>query len=136
MPVEEREGGLVERAQVRVGLWLAAGRRTGLGLGEVHRPVGHLDQRVLVAAVVGEAGDPDADRRRAARPVRPTARRPPRRIRIRDLMGDDPVGAGQDRHELVAAVAIEPVAVARRGAIASRDADEEARRRPGGRRRR
>ena len=112
MPVEEREGGLVERAQVRVGLCFAAGRRATFGLGEVERPIGHLDQRVLVAAVLGEAGDPDADVDvRRAGPVRQLGDRAP--DAYGDLVGDAPIGTGQDRDEFVAAVAIEQVAVAR-----------------------
>ena len=90
------------------------------GLDEVQRAVCDRDELVLGASVVREAGDAGADRHGRtddrARPIRDGPADP-----VGDLVGDDTVGAGQDRRELVAAVAIEPVAVAgRRGSSPGR----------------
>ncbi len=122
--VEEREGGLVERAQVRVGRRQPGDRGPALRLGQVERAVGHVDEGVLGPAVVRVAGDPDADRH-----ARPT--RLPRQLGHaaadpdRDLVGDDPVGAREDDHELVAAVAIDAVVLAGRFRDRARDSAEE-----------
>ena len=124
VPVEEREGGLVERAQVRVVARVAIGRRPTLGLGQVQRAVGHHHQRVLGPPIVRVAGDADADRHQRA-----TGRHGHVRDGAADpdghLVGDLPVGRRQDHHELVAAVAVQAVAVPRRLGERVRDRDQE-----------
>ena len=117
--VEQGERRLVEGAQVRV-----APRARPVGdrrarLGEVHRAVGDGHEGVLRAAVVRVAGDADADRRRVASrrtSSAATAAADP----LGHLVGRHPVGARQDRGELVAAVAIEAVAVADRAVLIAR----------------
>ena len=135
VPVEERERGLVERAQVRIVVALPGQRGATLRLGEVQRPVGHLDQRVLGRAVVRVAGDADADRhvRAAGRPgqLGDAATDP-----VGDLVGGRPVGVGEDDGELVAAVAVQAVAGPGGPRRARPRPRRGARHRPGGRRRR
>ncbi len=124
--VEERDGRVVEGAQVRIGetaeadvVPIVAGR-----LDDVHRPVGDRDQLVVRAAVDREAGDAGADRdaraagRRAALVDRPADP-------LGHVVGDQPVGPGQDGGELVAAVPVEAVAVARRTVHRAGDLDQE-----------
>ena len=95
-----------------------------LGLGHVQGPVGDSDQVVLGPAVVREAGNADADRdRRSGGRRRQVHHRPP--DPLGDLVGGAPVGAGQDRRELVAAVAVQPVAVARGAGQGAGDPDQQ-----------
>ena len=111
VPIEQGEGRLVERPQVGIGHRLIALVRASGRLGQVHRRSASADEGVLGPPVVGVAGDADADRDGRSAGLR-------RQLGdgtsdpIRHLVGGLPIGAGQDRRELVAAVAIEAVAFA------------------------
>ena len=112
-PVEQREGGLVERAEIRVGE-AGLGLPTIGGLHEIERAVGDGHELVLRAAVLRVARDASADRHGKAVESglggRALPDGPP--DALRDLVGDDPIRARQERGELVAAVPIEPVTLA------------------------
>ena len=127
--VEQGQRRLVERAQIRVAE--RAVDAVVIGLDEVQRPVGDRDQLVLRPAVVGVAGDADADRHARARLggvarqwVGPFADGSP--DPLGDLVGRHAVGTRQERRELVAAVAVQPVGVARGVGHRPGELDEQA----------
>ena len=123
--IEQRERGFVEGAQVRV----REGPVRDPPVDRLHlveRSVRDRDELVLGPAVVREAGETGADRHDRARiRVEPGGRLGARANDAADPFGDlvrdDPVGAGEDGREFVAAVSIEAVAVARSGGHGSRD---------------
>ncbi len=100
------------------------------GLDLVERAVRDRDELVLGPAVVREAGETGADRDhrvgvRVQSGGRLGTRADDTADPFGDLMRDDPVGAGEDGRELVAAVSVEPIAVTRRVGHGSRDVDEQ-----------
>ena len=116
-PVHQRDRRLVEGGQIGVGEGgpLRVGRTMGR-LAEVEPDVGHLDEGVLRSSVGREGPDPDADRdegtgiadlvRGGLRHGRPDP--------LGDRLGLGPIEARQDHGELVAPVAVGPIAVAQR----------------------
>ncbi len=128
-PVEQGQGGLVEGPQVGIAQDAVAAAAFG-GFDLVERAVSDRHELGLRAAVGGEAGDTRADRhdrpRLAAGHVAGTGAGADRASDpFCDLVRGQSIGARQERGEFVAAVAVQPVAVACRAAHRAGDLDEQ-----------
>ncbi len=124
-PVEERERGVVEGTEIRIGQPRV--EQAAVGFDEVERAVGDRDELVLGPAVIGIAGNPGADRDRRAG-VRgtgagPLADRSP--DPVGHVVSDETIRTRQQRRELISAVAIEPIVVPRGARHHGGDVDQE-----------
>ena len=111
-----------------------APQRPARGFRQVDRTVGHADQRVLRHAVIGVAGHPTLIVTGGPSIARTVGDGAP--DAFGHVVGGLAVGTGKDGRELVAAVAIQAIAVARGRGHRLGDRRPAARRRPGGRTRR